>query len=231
MSKSCKILQGNSIEKTEGGRKFHPPGQNWDFFTPWTKTGVCLTPRTQNSFFLPPRTFFVVTPGQFFSNSTPLGQFFPPGQIRNFFTPTQKRVFSLPPWTKNRTFYPPRTTLFLWPPGQFCSNFTTLGHFFFLILPPSDSFFSKMLPGQKEGFPYTLDRTIPPGQKGNFPPSEKNSDNFTPSDTFSWDPPWTNKMHFFTPGQKQGFSVPTWTGRFDPWKKGNFLPPPAFLME
>jgi len=148
------ILFNLTLKKMEGGHFPWPPGQNWDFFhTPWTKTGIFLTPRTQNRIFTPL--------GLFFSNSTPSDNFSRLDKIGIFSPPRQKRLFSSSPWTINRLlpmdifflvtpwtvflqFYPPWTFFVVvnfTPRRQFCfDNFTPLGHFFQLILPPQKVF-------------------------------------------------------------------------------------------
>jgi len=134
-----------------------PLGQNWDFFTPRTKTGIFRDPSDTKEDFLPPRTrFFLLTPLTVLSNFTPSDSF-----SRRF---TPLRLFGC-------QFYPRQTAFFthFTPLGQFFfDNFAPLRHFL-MILPP----ILVVLPplAKNKDFPY------PPGQgdliprtKRRFPP-------------------------------------------------------------
>jgi len=157
------LVRAIPLKRLEGGEEIFRdlPGQNVNLFTPWTKTGIFLTPSDTKQDLYPPRTYlFLLSPRQFCSilppsdsfpaNFAPLGQFF-------------------------CQFYPPRTA--------FSNYFTPLGHFILTILLPSDIFFDDFTPlGQfflrppdilfftssdkNKDFPY------PPGQ-GNLTPWKK----------------------------------------------------------
>jgi len=113
----------------------------------------------------------------------------PSDKIGIISTPGQKRVFSLHPSDTKQDLLPPSDMFFSCdPPRQFCPilppsdslswRFYPPRTFFLSILPPADSFFHPIYPPRTVYF-------------DNFTPLDIFLKVLPPSDTFSWEPPWT----------------------------------------